>query len=158
MAQGKLHNRVLLAVAWLGISLSYQTLCQAALADQSQIIGLNNEGVKALNAGNFALAVEKFEAALKLDPNYKLARDNLAIAHNNYGLQLRNSPKDALKQFHLAWYLNPGNATTIQNVDGIISIMGLNPRFFKDRVDLGDQARLSADFIGASIEYGEALK
>src|SRR6185437_3930872 len=129
-----------------------------ACADSSQVIGLNNDGVKALNSSNYQLAIQKFEAALKLDPNYKLARDNLAIAHNNYGLQLRNTPAEALKQFHQALYLNMSNATTMQNVDGIIKMMGKDPHSFADRVALGDQARLAADFVGAIIEYSAALK
>lgn len=129
-----------------------------ALADQSQVINLNNEGVKALNAGNYQNAIQFFEGALKQDPNYTLARDNLAIAHNNYGLQLRNQPKEALKQFHKALYLNRQNATTLQNVEGIIRMMGLNPRNFADRVKLGDEARLSGDFIGAIIEYEAACQ
>jgi len=129
-------------------------------ADATTVISLNNDGVNALKSNNYALAIEKFKAALKLDPGYQLARDNLAIAHNNYGLQLRNTPKEALKQFHEALYLNRSNPTTLQNVEGIIKIMGKDPHSFKDRVDLGDQARQppNPDFIGAIIEYSEALK
>ncbi|HEY9784708.1 MAG TPA: tetratricopeptide repeat protein [Candidatus Obscuribacterales bacterium] len=127
--------------------------------DPNVVIGLNNEGVKALNAGNFALAIQKFQEALKLDSTYKLAKDNLAIAHNNYGLQLaRSNPQEALKQFHQAYYLNRDNATTAQNVDGIIRMLGKDPHKFEDRVALGDTARKSGDFIGAIIEFSEAVK
>jgi tetratricopeptide (TPR) repeat protein len=129
-----------------------------ALADQNQVISLNNDGVKALNSGNIQLAIQKFQQALQLDPNYKLARDNLAIAHNNYGLQLRTNPKEALKEFHQALYLNPDNGTTLSNVEGIIRMMGKNPRSFADRVALGEDARHSSDFVGAIIEFSEALK
>ncbi len=131
---------------------------QWAKADSNQVIELNNEGVRALNAGNVQLATQKFEQALKLDPSYQLARDNLAISHNNNGLQLRNSPKAAIKEFHQAIYLNPNNATTQSNLAGIISMMGKNPKSFADRVQLGDDARHSGDMIGAIIEYSEALK
>ncbi|CAN5554744.1 hypothetical protein BH10CYA1_BH10CYA1_25420 [soil metagenome] len=146
----------------LALSLTLQSSgffpANMAWADANQVISLNNEGVKALNASNYQLAIQKFEAALKQDPNYKLARDNLAIAHNNYGLQLRTNPPEALKQFHQALYLNQSNATTMQNVEGIIRMMGKNPQSFADRVALGDQARLAADFVGAIIEYSAALK
>jgi len=135
-------------VAWQGV----------AFADSSQVINLNNEGVKALQANNFPEAVKAFQKALSIDPNYQLARDNLAIAHNNFGLQLKSNPKAALKEFHQALYLNPSNATTQGNVEGIIKMMGKNPRSFADRVALANDARHSGDFIGAIIEFLEALK
>ena len=131
---------------------------QLVWADNSQVIDINNDGVKALNAGNVQLALQKFAQALKLDPSYQLARDNLAIAHNNYGLQLRSNPKAAIKEFHQALYLSPGNATTQSNLAGIITMMGKHPNVFADRVALGDEARHSGDLIGAIIEYTEALK
>lgn len=161
MADG-FSRRSVFVHSLLALSLTLQATgffpANVAWADSSQVIGLNNDGVKALNASNYQLAIQKFEAALKLDPNYKLARDNLAIAHNNYGLQLRNNPPEALKQFHQALYLNQSNVTTMQNVEGIIRMMGKDPKSFADRVALGDQARLSADFVGAIIEYSAALK
>ena len=143
--------------------LTAQTIAMSAwqapvFADSTQVIGLNNDGVKALNAGNYQLAIQKFQAALNIDPNYGLARDNLAIAHNNFGLQQRNNPKAALKEFHQALYLNPSNSTTQANVEGIIRMMGKNPRNFQDRVGLGEDSRRSGDFIGAIIEFSEALK
>lgn len=131
----------------------------SAFADANAVISMNNEGVKALNAGNFALAIQKFEAALQMDKSYQLARENLAIAHNNYGLQLaKSNPQEALKQFHQAYYLNKTNATTAQNVEGIIRMLGKDPRDFKTRITMADQARMSGDFIGAIVEYAEALK
>lgn len=156
----RVYNRFVLRCASLFLAQTVGVLAWqvSALADSSQVINLNNLGVKALNTGDFAEAVKDFQAALKLDPTYQLARDNLAIAHNNYGLQLRNDPKKALKEFHQALYLNPSNPTTQSNVQGIIKMMGKNPRSFDDRVELGNEARRSADFIGAIIEFLEALK
>jgi lipoprotein NlpI len=80
----------------LGLAFDYQP----AFATSSDVIELNNEGVKALNSNNFTLAIEKFQEALKKDANYQLAKDNLAIAFNNYGSALQNNPKEAIKQFH----------------------------------------------------------
>jgi len=158
----RIRSRAQVAQLLLALTLALQSsspiVMMPALADQAAVVALNNDGVQALNKGNFALAISKFEEALKQDATYQLARDNLAIAHNNYGLQLRNNPKEALKQFHKALYLNRTNATTLQNVEGIIRIMGKNPKSFQDRVELGDQSRLSGDFIGAIVEYSEALK
>ena len=73
-------------------------------------------------------------------------------------LQLQNNPQEAIKQFHKALYMNPANATTIGNLEGIINLMHKNPHSFKDRIELGDQARLAGDTIGAAVEYKEALK
>ena len=52
-------------------------------ATSSRVIELNNAGVRALNQQNFTEAIRQFEAALKLDSSYELARKNLAIAYNN---------------------------------------------------------------------------
>lgn len=152
------YGKLFFLFASTSLCLSQFFCIQLALADSNQVIELNNDGVRALNSGNVQLAMQKFEQALKLDPTYQLARDNLAIAHNNNGLQLRNNPKAAIKEFHQAIYLNPNNTTTTSNLSGIISMMGKNPRSFTDRVQLGDDARHSGDMIGAIIEYSEALK
>lgn len=149
-------------VAWAALGVQFFVIIVGlqvpAQAESDQVVALNNDGVRALNSSNAQLAIQKFEQALKLDPNYQLAKANLAIAHNNYGLQLRSSPKDALKEFHQALYLDPGNAITKSNVDGIIRMMGKDPKSYDVRVALGEEARRSGDFIGAIIEFNEALK
>lgn len=137
---------------------TFPELMIEAMAASSQVISLNNDGVKALNAGNYQLAIQKFQEALKLDGSYVLAKDNLAIAFNNYGLMLQNNPKEAIKQFHQALILSPTNPTTLANLEAIIGMMNKNPHSFKDRVELGDQSRMGGDLVGAAIEYSEALK
>jgi len=117
---------------------------------------LNNDGVKALNAGNFQLAIAKFEEALKAEPGYTFARDNLGIAYNNYALKL--PPAQAIKQFHKALAMNPGNATTQQNLDQVVQALGKNPRSYKDRLELGKAARVAGDFDGAIVEFQAALR
>ena len=163
MATKKTRRRKVLPHVSLAVLLACQVACTdlryAARADEPPaVISLNNEAVKALNASNFPLAIKNFEAALKIDPHYELARKNLAIAHNNYGLQIRSDTKKALSEFHKALFLDPSNATTLQNVNGIIVMMGKDPKSFADRKALGKEAQLSSDFIGALIEYGEACK
>jgi tetratricopeptide (TPR) repeat protein len=126
-------------------------------AANQQAALLNNEGVKALNSGDFQTAIAKFEQALKLEPGYSFARDNLAIAYNNYALK-QKSPLESMKYFHKALSISPGNTTTATNLDSVISSMGKNPNSYKDRLELGKQCRLASDFDGAIVEFQAALR
>ncbi len=126
--------------------------------DLSQrVVLLNNNAVVAIADNNYETAIKKLEEALKIDPTYQQARTNLAIAYNNYGLQLKDRPDDAIKVFHKAFALDPGNEKTKVNLDTIIQYMGKNPKVFKDRLDLGNKALNQGDRVGARIEYEAAL-
>lgn len=111
------------------------------------IMDLNNQGVRFINSRDYPNAITCFKQALLADPEYKLARDNLAIAHNNFGLTLRNKPPAALKQFLLAQFINPKNLTTALNVEGVIRLMGKDPDSNTDRLMLVEQARSDNDPI-----------
>lgn len=54
---------------------------------QSDKIVLNNEGVDFAATGDMRKAAEKFEGALKCDPNYEPARKNLASVLNNLAIE-----------------------------------------------------------------------
>jgi tetratricopeptide (TPR) repeat protein len=136
---------------------SFLSLLAVRANDGDAVMSLNNDGVKDLNKNDCQAAIEKFEAAIKLDPDYQMARDNLAIAHNNYGLQLNDNPHEALKQFHMALYLNIANPTTLKNVDGVVRKLGHEPARCKDRIALGDAALNAGDNMGAAVEYSVAL-
>jgi len=150
--------RAILAIRYLALAAALLvSASQPAAAQLSLAVELNNAGVRWLNAGYFESAIEQFEAALRVDPSYSVARENLAIAYNNYGLRLKDKPKEAIKQFHRALFCNPDNATTKENLEGIIRLMGKNPQSFDDRVALGEEAQATADLKGASIEFEAAL-
>jgi tetratricopeptide (TPR) repeat protein len=149
-------KRVLLAVI-AGLLLG-QSNGAIAAADPEMLKQLNNDAVKALGAQNYQLAISKLEQALQLAPGYTTAKSNLAVAYNNYGLVFQNNPTEAIKYFHKACLLDANNAVSVTNLTGIIQKMGKNPRDFATRVALGDAARKSADFVGAIVEYREALK
>jgi len=122
-----------------------------------RVVLLNNNAVVAIADNNYEMAIKKLEEALKIDPTYQQARANLAIAYNNYGLQLKDRPDDAIKVFHKAYALDPMNEKTKINLDTIIQYMGKNARSFKDRLDLGNKAVAQGDRLGARIEYEAAL-
>ncbi len=122
---------------------------------------LNNEGTRALNERNCPLAIEKFTQALLIEPNYELAHENLAMAHNNYGILLADNPPEALKQLHEAVYLRMSTRqtrATLENIDAMLKVMGKDPKRFIDRVNLGDEEKAKGDLHGAIVEYFFALQ
>jgi Tfp pilus assembly protein PilF len=122
---------------------------------------LNNEGTRALNERNCPLAIEKFTRALEIEPNYELAHENLAMAHNDYGILLADNPAEALKQLHEAVYLRMSTRqtkATLENIDAMLRVMGKDPKRFADRVNLGDEEKAKADLHGAIVEYFFALQ
>jgi tetratricopeptide (TPR) repeat protein len=129
-----------------------------AFAASEQVVTLNNEGVNALKASNYVLATQKFLACLNIDPSYKLARENMAICYNNWGISLQNSPAQAIEKFHKSLFYGPDNVTAAQNLEVTIQNMGKDPHSFKDRVALGKAARLAGDLEGGIVEFSEALK
>lgn len=62
--------------------------------DPSDKNAMNNAGVELMTSKAYAQAIEKFEAALKLDPNYDLAKENLSRAYNNYAIELSTKGKE----------------------------------------------------------------
>ena len=140
------------------LALSLFLVPPSAFATRDDVVRLNNEGVNALKTNNYQLAIQKFEAALKIDQTYKLARENLAIAYNNYGIAQQGNPNSAIQQFHKSLFWSPENPTAVQNLDVTIQNLGKDPKNFKDRIALGKQARQSSDFEGAAVEFQEALK
>ena len=122
-----------------------------------QVILLNNKAVVAIADNNYELAIKHLEEALRINNKYQQARANLAIAYNNYGLQLKDRPDEAIKVFHKALALDPANVKTKTNLETIISYMGKNAANFKDRLDLGNKAIAQGDKLGARIEWEAAL-
>lgn len=66
-------SRTLLTSA-LALSLTLAGTGERAFAfDQATLIGLNNDGVRAINQQNYPLAIQKLEEAMKMDPTYRKA-------------------------------------------------------------------------------------
>jgi TonB family protein len=79
----RLANAFVISILW-ATAMSFA----AADATDQQIARMNNEGVRKLNAGEYLPGIELFERAIKLDPDYSYAKDNLAVALTNYALTL----------------------------------------------------------------------
>lgn len=146
----------------LAIAASFACGCfvpQPVLADQNRVIGLNNDGVKALNRANFPLAIEFFEKALKEDIKYSLAIENLAIAYNNFGKSvLQSKPTIALSYFYRSSLLNNENQATSANIKEALSRLKRKSTSYSDHIKLASEASKRADLTGAFVEYFEALK
>jgi len=129
-----------------------------ALASELGAESLNSDGVKALNEHNFPLAIRNFDAAVSADPTFQPAKDNLVSALKQYGLENKYVPDISLKAFHKTLYISPKDVTTQAHLMDVYKFMKKNPKFFVDRLALGEKAREDGDLPGAVIEYAEAIK
>jgi len=66
--------------------------------------------------------------------------------------------KQAIQHLHKVVYLEPESTSARLKLEVVIVAMGKDPKSFQDRSTLGFVARVSGDFVGAIIEYEEALK
>jgi TonB family protein len=132
--------------------------CPLATGNSHEAISLNNEGVKLLNEQKWQSAIDKLAAAFEVEPSYRLPVTNLAIAHNCYGLSLKDHPKEALVEFHRALLLDTDRLDLRENTRRTISKIGLNPDKFEDREQLAEAAVKANDYPSAVIEFAEALQ
>jgi tetratricopeptide (TPR) repeat protein len=79
--------------------------------DPSDKVSINNEGIKYASAQMYEKAAEKFEAVLKLDPNFEASKRNLAACLNNLGIEAARNGKyaEALKRLKRALELEGPN-------------------------------------------------
>lgn len=125
----------------------------------AELAHLNNTAVHEINAKHFAVAIKKFERLLEISPNYAHAKDNLVIAHNNFGLELSmRQPKEALKQFRAALYLDPCQAAIRKNLSAIMRESGQDPSSTEDRLAMANECLAQGEAEGAFVELSEALR
>jgi len=125
----------------------------------AELAHLNNTAVHEINAKHFAIAIKTFERLLEISPNYAHAKDNLVIAHNNYGLELSmRQPKEALKQFRAALYLDPCQAAIRKNLSAIMRENGQDPSSTEDRLAIANDCLAQGEAEGAFVELSEALR
>lgn len=119
---------------------------------------LNYQAVLALQDRQPEDAVKLLNEALEVDPGCYVTLGNLAAALNNLAIKNSDQPKLALKTLHQALALAPTNCTVQANTNGILLKMGKDPSSFKARRDLGLELLQHGDYLGALIEYREALR
>lgn len=118
----------------------------------------NQDGASLTGSNNIPLALREYEQALKVDRNYRPARERLSETYIHYGNSLQSFPSEALKQFHRAYYFNNPSSQTEDLINKSIQRLGLNPNSFKDRCSLGEAAFDRGDFIDSVIEFKMALQ
>lgn len=125
----------------------------------AQLAHQNNQAAQAINNKEFAKAVDILEKLLAKHPEYAHARDNLVIAHNNWGLaQAVRKPEAAAQQFRAALFVDSTQAAARRNLNSLITEMGKDPHSVQDRLALADQLLAQHDNEGAYVEAAEACR
>ena len=129
-------------------------LSQDDLESNPGVIKLVNEGVRLHKNKDFIGALKAFEEALSLDPENVIVRQNISIAHSNYGKFLfeRTDYEKALREFRLAIYFDPTNKTADGNLDALLNQKGVKANDPQTRAQLGDKLRADASFELALVE------
>ena len=80
------HNKHALVAIARGDRGAAKTAVEAALATYAACVpAIVNAGNLLLEAGDFAAAIERFETAITLDPDYPEAHHNLGVAYRRMG-------------------------------------------------------------------------
>jgi tetratricopeptide (TPR) repeat protein len=112
----------------------------------------NNLAVKALELAHYEDAIERLEQLLKLDPLYETARQNLAIAYNNYAVSIADSDEERSRRLlRLAYLADPAGEDL--NVDD--SIIGQSVDATK-LLAMGRKFELDGDFVSAYFFYQQS--
>jgi len=127
-------------------------------ASKTEMLAENNQAVKEIKNQHYPEAISILESVLRRDPNYKLAKDNLSVAYQNYALFLQNTPNQALSWMRRAIYLSPADQIKRNNYDGLIKLMGKDPSETSTHIALGAACNEAGDIQGAIVEYSRALE
>lgn len=116
-------------------------------------IHCNNDGVKLLMAKKFPAAVAKFREALTIDPTYGLARENFAIAQNNWAVETVRQPDEAISHLRQSLYIRPHDKSTKSNLQEMCDSTSPGT----DHLTFAVQCVTGGDYVGAIVEYRLAL-
>jgi TonB family protein len=123
----------------------------------TNLVTANNTAVGLISKGKNEEAIELLEPLVKGNPDYVLARDNLAIAYNNQALKQTDNPKVALDSLWRSFCISANEAKTRENISDMVKVLHKQPTKFEDRVALGDAQMTEGCLYGAYAEYTAAL-
>lgn len=146
---------IALSIVFFGL-ITTTTLAGSTQKTSDEIIILNNKGVRLLNAHKYEQAINIFEDILKKDSQYKMARVNLSIAYNNYGLFLQNHPQKSLNCFAEARFLVKENPSSKSNSEKMMLKLKLNPNSRKDYIKLANTALVEGKPRVAIVHFEDA--
>ena len=154
MAASLLMMRQILTIALI-LSLS---LPAEAYSAQSEVTSLINQGITYHSNRNFVLAIKSFGKALDLDPENIQIKQNLSIAHNNYGKYLaeRTDGPGAAREFRNALYYNRANGVARDNLNYKLKDLEQSVDDQNKRILQAKQERLQENFYAAIAELHEA--
>jgi tetratricopeptide (TPR) repeat protein len=118
----------------------------------------NNQAVSQIKNQHYPEAISILESVLRRYPDYKLAKDNLSIAYQNYALSLRSTPNQALSWMRRGIYLSPADQIKRNNNDGLTKLMGKDPSLTSTHLALGAACNEAGDNQGAIVEYSRAIE
>lgn len=123
------------------------------LVSRAQV--LNNEGIDLMKAKDLNAAIAKLKEALAVDPEYAFAKENLAVAYNNYAITL--PAKESVVYLHRALFIWPKDGPARKNLNSALQSLGVKPESFDDRVKSASEYAQAGNFTSAVIEAKEAL-
>lgn len=86
--------------------------------NESELYSHISRGNQYLRRLQFAEAIKEYEEALKVAPGNQVAKSNIALSHNNWGIALyqRKNFDEAAKQWQQALVIDPNNGDAKRNL------------------------------------------
>lgn len=108
-------SRIAIAVL---MTTSFNMMQPASADDATDIRDHNNRGNMLLARRLFQDAISEYETVLQIDPSHAIAKGNLALAHNEWGIWFYRYKKykEAKEQWEIAAKLNPNDQNVKRNL------------------------------------------
>lgn len=110
-------TNIALAISLTLISSGY-AVAQVSASDAAIVRDHVNKGNVFMGRGQWDQAIDEYEQALDTDPGSMVAKENLVLVHNNWGISLfqRHKYEEAKAQWEEALKMNPYDRNAKQNL------------------------------------------